>query len=259
MKTTFLSLLAFSILLLYSCSDGPDSMMEDEPDDDIITAAEYANLARPCLEAEQAITLPPSLLLENNYLSNEYTIEIHYIVTLSEQFRTSLGHLFLPPSDVYRATVDDVSIFADDTAYEWSVGGERYVFRKTDDGYQLLYYASDAAASRELVRMIQDEDCSKMDYTQYTVLADQGKTLGDVEFKYDYEQAGSAKIVYFGTCINDPNTSEFNVRVEEDQSGEIRVTDGGELSRVLLWKADGSGSYELWEDGQQVDSGTWTL
>lgn len=260
----FQLLLLTLLITTISCTTSDDNMMNGEgsnPGDQngTITTTEYQNLVRICDNDANALELPAPLMVEANYLKNEYTAEIYFTVLLSEEFRNSLATVIFPSTDAIRAEVDNISISADDTAYEWTIDGERYVYLLTEEGYQIRYYPAGSLAGRELAYMIQQEDCSKVEYLQYVVVEENGKDIGDLEFSYKYQQAGTAKIVYFSNCENDPNSPSYNVRIFEDLSGELSVSENGNVIRTLIWQADGSGSYTILEDGEVVDNGVWQL
>lgn len=251
-------LLILSAMIMYSCTSTPDGMM-DEGDRSMITTAEYDALARACQEDEHHLILTQPLTEQSNYISNEHTLEIYTIVLLSEQFRLGLANVLFPPTDAIIAEIDGIYITAGDTAYEWGLDGDRYVYLLTDEGYQITYYEQGALTGREMIWMTQSEDCDQVSYTQYVVEADAGKPLGSIEFQYEYNQAGTAKIVYFGDCISDPNSPSYNVRIFEDLSGELETEQDGNVVKRTLWNPDGSGSYQLLENGAVVDAGSWTL
>jgi len=253
-------LLAISLTMLaISCTTSEGDKMGDGEGNGTISSTEYQNLPRICDDDENTLVLTEPLTVEANYLKNEYTAEIYLTVLLSEEFRKSLGTVIFPPADAIQAEVDNISITADDTAYEWEIDGERYVYLLTNAGYQIRYYPTGSLAGRELAYMIQKEDCSKVEYVQYVVEEEDGKDIGDLAFTYKYQQAGTAKIAYFSNCEDDPNSPSYNVRIFDDLSGELSVSEQGSVIRQISWQADGSGSYSILENGEVVDSGAWQL
>ena len=249
-------ILTIFLASFFSC--GEDVKVPEE-DNESISQEELDQLNKPCIDASNTITLPSALSNIDNYSQYEQTILINTILQLSNSLRESLGEGLYPPADAISATVDGITVNANDKGYEWTVGGEKFVYLIRDNGYQIYYYASGSLSGREVVNVDQDENCEKFDYIQYAYKDEGDQEIGDIIFSYDYQKAGTAKIVEFGTAQYEESSETYRMRSFEDLSGEIIIRKGGKVSQNIFWNTDGSGNYQIIEDGQIVSDGTWTF
>ncbi|MDF1696787.1 MAG: hypothetical protein P1U56_13180 [Saprospiraceae bacterium] len=258
MKFKSMNVLLFSFLItaFIACgdsTDGPDTNNEN------ISQEEYDQLNRPCLNESNALSLPATLADMNNYAQYEQTILINTVLQLSNSLRESLSMGLYPPENAVAAEVDGITINANDTGYEWSSGGERYVYLLTNNGYQIYYYGSESLSGREVINVEQDENCEQFDYIQYAYKDEGDQQRGDIVFAYSFQQAGTAKIVDFGTDQYKSDSESYRMRTFEDLSGELTIKTGGKVSQNIFWSADGSGSYQIIENSQVIDEGTWSF
>lgn len=250
MKMNTLFFMAF--LLLTSC--GGDDTNPQNPDN---ISPDEINV--PCVDGEADITLPESLQNQENVSQFEAALLVWSSVNLCNSLRESLSQVLLPPMDAQSVTVDNITINSGDEGFEWIIGDEKYVYLYRDFGYQIYYYDQGDLAGEELIFVDQTEDCSSFEYIQYAIEEEDIKKEGDVEFLFNYQKAGTAKIVSFGTDIYNPQNEEYRLRSFEDLSGELTIKNGGKVSQKLSWNTDGSGQYQIFEDGTIIEEGTWSF
>ena len=251
MNTLFL----MALILFTSCGDD-NTTPPNSQDPDPISIDE---LNVPCLDKEAEIILPASLQDQENVAQFEAALLVWSSVNLSNSLRESLSQVLLPPTDAQSVTVDNITINTGDKGYEWIVGAVKYVYLFREFGYQIYYYEEGDLAGEELIYVDQTEDCTSFEYIQYAIEEEGLKEEGDVEFLFNYQKAGSAKIVSFGTDIYDPQNEEYRLRSFEDLSGELTVKNGGKVSQKINWNTDGSGQYQVFEDGTIIEEGTWSF
>jgi len=249
-------ILVFFLASFYCCGD---SANDPEENNEEISQEEFDQLNKPCVDESISIELPAALTNMDNYIQYEQTILINTVLQLSNSLRESLSEGLYPPATAKSATVDGITINADDKGYEWTIDDEKYVYLIRDNGYQIYYYASGSLSGREVVNVDQDENCEMFDYIQYAYKDDGDQKIGDIVFAYDYQKAGTAKIVEFGTDQYQDDSETYRVRSFEDLSGEIIIKTGGKVSQNIFWNADGSGSFQILEDSQVIDEGTWSF
>lgn len=250
-------ILAFLFASLFSCGESNNDPEDNENEN--ISQEEYDQLNRPCIDESISLSLPAALANMDNYVQFEQTILVNTALQLSNSLRESLSIGLYPPSDAINAKVDGINITADDKGYEWTVGGERYVYLIRENGYQIYYYAPESLGGREVINVDQDENCETFDYVQYAFKNEDGQEIGDIVFSYTYRKAGTAKIVEFGTDQYQSDSESYRMRSFEDLSGELTIKTGGKVTQRINWNADGSGNYDILEDGQVIDSGTWSF
>ena len=248
----------FSFLMLLIGACGESTTGPDEQDENI-SQEEFENLNRPCVDESAAITLPAVLADINNYSQFESTTLVNSVIQLSNSFRENLSMGLYPPENAISVTADGITIQANDTGYEWTVGGERYVYLVRNEGYQIYYYPEGNLSGREVIYVDQDANCDRFEYVQYAIEDEGEQEIGDIVFSYDYQKAGTAKIVEFGADKHLSTSESYRVRSFEDLSGEITIRTGGKVSQKLSWGADGNGNYQVLQDGTVVDEGSWSF
>ena len=253
MKMNLIILLAF--FCMASC--GSDNTTSSNPQDEDTVASDELNL--PCIDDEAAIILPSNLENQESASQFEAALLVWSAVHLSNSFRESLSQVLLPPDDAVSLTVDNITINTGDKGFEWLVGDEKYVYVYREFGYQIYYYNQGDLAGEELIYVDQNEDCSSFEYIQYAIEAEGQKEEGDVEFLFNYQKAGTAKIVSFGTDIYDAQNEEYRLRSFEDLSGDLTIKNGGKVTQKISWNTDGSGQYQVLENGIIIEEGTWSF
>lgn len=252
MKKFILSI--FCLALLF-CSCGQDSPQDPDNDNDQITQAEYDNLSKPCTEDNMAVQLPDAIL--SNFASNEKTALIYSFFQLSNSLRTGLSQQLFPPTTAVKAKVDNINITANTKAWEWKVGEERYVYIIEDGGYKIRYYSPTSLTGSEVVNMERNEDCSRFRYRLYAYKNEGDIMKGDILMSYVFDQAGTAKIINFQG--GDKHGEKYKLRSFEDKSGDAIFEYSDGRIEKLYWQTDGSGNYQIIENGSVIDEGTWTL
>ncbi|MEE9437448.1 MAG: hypothetical protein V3V14_00525 [Saprospiraceae bacterium] len=257
MKTLFK--LSFFMILLMSCNKETKNDDPNNNEDKSISQTEYDNLAQPCIDESTAIILPASLQIPDNYTQFEQTTLIWSIVQFSNTMRSALSMILQPPSTSFIAEEDGFRVTAGNKGYEWTDGEEKYLYVVEDDGYAIYLFNPGDIIGNLMVKFEQNSDCSNFDYIQYVVKEEEGNKLGDVEFRYEFIQAGTAKIIDFGSDLYSEDSESYRLRSFADSSGELTVRVDGATSQVLLWYPDGSGTYKIIENNTTIDEGTWSF
>lgn len=262
MKSKFLFIL-FAITII-SCGkeEGPGSTDPNNGNNgnQTISQADLDNISGPCADEAATIQLPNELTIPSNYTRFEQTIEIFSVVELSKSLLTAFDTPILPPPSAIYAEVDDIVVFVGDNAYEWKVDQDKYLFTLNDDGYTMKFFKNgEGFLGTNFVSLVQSEDCSSFEYLQYANEDEGDQKIGDLVFKYNYQESGSSKIIKMGTDLYHDQSEEYEIRSFDDLSGDLYVRQGGETVRYMNWNTDGSGIYRNTEDGIETESGTWSF
>lgn len=217
----------------------------------------------PCFDGQFSTNLPSNLADPNNYVQYEATAELVTTILATESLLNSLSSLFLGvPATAINATVDNINVSSTDKALEWTDGEEKFIYLEKENGYEIKYLenSSDILAST-IVSVGQNDDCTSFSYDQYA-----GKDEGDVMqgtllFYLQYDKAGSANILEYGQGLEDEDSETVRIRDFGDGSGTMRKVNKntGQDNRVYRWNADGSGSWEIYENGVIAEQGTWSF
>lgn len=263
MKINLLLLLsAFLFIACGSDSDVTGAMMDGSNSaGDQISSSDYNSLATPCADVNNTIDLPVPMTVMSNYIQYEATNEIFFAHQLSTNLLGGLSAPILPPPSAIYAEVDNITVFPDDNAYDWKVGEDTYRYQLRDDGYEIRFFKNSDLIStgRLLVFVEQSQNCSDFEYIQYVIEDNGDAQVGDIEFRYVYQEAGSATLIKFGTDLSSEESEEYDMRAFEDLSSDMTVRVNGFAVRNYTWQSNGNGSYDILEDQVVVESGTWTF
>lgn len=258
MKTQIL--LMVMIIGMISCSkEGSRMEPNNDPNDDQkITAAQYADLPRPCLMDASFMQLPTPITLESNYTQYDYTTSLVSGISTIKLQISNLANSTYPPSDALVAPIDDINVFDGDEAYYWITGGDKYLYRRNDAAYSIYSYRTlNSITAAESIYVDQDEDCEHFTYIDYVVGDDPNTGKGQLRISYDL--AGTAHIIEMETDTWTANYLRENYRFFEDGSGEYTQHIGGDISLRVFWESNSSGNYIYFENGLEVDSGTFSF
>lgn len=258
MKSFFL--LFVCTFLLLACGNDSD-MPGTSTEDGQITLEDYNALSAPCADISNNIMLPEPMTIMSNYIQYEATTEIFFAHQLSTNLLVGLSSSLLPPPSALYADIDNITVFNGDNAYDWRVGADTYRYILKDNGYEIRFFKDSdlIGTGRQLVFVEQSDDCSDFEYVQYAILEDGDVQIGDVEFRYVYQEAGTATLIKFGTDLSNIESEEYDMRAFDDLSGDMTVRINGKAVRNYNWQSNGNGSYDILEDQEIVESGTWTF
>jgi len=248
------------MLLLASCGSDPETPSMNSDNNTQISSEDYNNLTTPCADESNTIALPNPMTIMSNYIQYEATTEIYSAQQLSISLLSTLSSVILPSPNALYAEADGITVYNDETAYEWKVGADTYIYKLRNEGYDIYFYKdSDIFSSGyQLVRMEQREDCTYFGYTQFAIEDDGDTKIGDKVFRLEYRKEGNTSI-RFGVDIDSEDGEEYYIRTFADLSGEMDITQKDQITRSYLWQSDGSGSYDIFENGTVVNSGLWSF
>ena len=258
MKSNFLFFVC--TFLFFAC--GSDTEMPGtSSENNQISQVDYNALAAPCADVSSTIILPDPMTVMSNYIQYEATTEIFFAHQLSTNLLAGLSSPLLPPPSALYADVDNITVFDGDNAYDWKVGADTYRYILNDDGYEIRFFKDSdlIGTGRQLVFVEQSDDCTNFEYVQYAIMDEGDVQVGDVEFRYVYQKAGTATLIKFGTDLSNMESEEYDMRAFEDLSGDMTVRIYGEAVKIYSWQSNGNGSYDILEDQVIVESGTWTF
>ncbi len=256
----------FSILLLTSCGSDTNITNTDPGDGDNtngaqISQSDFNNIVPPCADQSNTVNLPEAMTIMSNYSQHEATSEIFSSLQFSKSLLTNLSQAILPPISASYAEVDDITVYPDSKAYDWKIGPDTYRYIITDEGYQILFFkdSNQIGDYNQLLYVEQSEDCSNFEYVQFAIKDDGEEMKGERVFRIRYKDNGAFSDIQFGADLGDPESEDYYMRTFNDLSGDMKITVNNEIVRSYLWQSDGSGSYNIFENGTVVDSGLWSF
>lgn len=212
--------------LFISCSESENKVIDDSPEENLseLVMQDFASTIND-------IQIPSSLAQS----SDPYGSQVNLQIQLFKGFTSAFASLF---------TVPENAVTTNSQTYTWSAQGISFNYKITEssDRYTFSY------------------DIVSQEYT------------GNYLSGYQLKDGSVAEITFLGNgeeslklkWTNLDNVAKMEMDVDgsklilesnlDDNSGSMKIYDGGKLSASISWNADGSGTYV-----DNIDGGTFTF
>lgn len=228
---------------------------------DQISQSDFNGLIAPCADQSNTVNLPEIMTIMSNYVQHDATAEIFSALQFSKSLLSNLNQAILPPISALYADIDNITVYPDSKAYDWKIGPDTYRYIITEEGYQILFFkdSNQIGDYNQLLYVEQSEDCSNFEFVQFAIEDNGDEMEGETVFRLRYQDNGSYSFIQFGTDLGTPGSEDYYMRTFNNLSGDMNVRVNNEIVRSYLWQSDGSGSYDLFDNGTVIESGIWSF
>ena len=257
----FVSVFIYSLaFLLISCDDG-DTDDLSEPKEEIL---EPINFDFCLKQSTIAFSLPTNLTANDNYLQNQYTLELYTAIAAANSFLEFSDFFVFPPEA--KRTEPVLSNDDELTAYEWGSDAGKFTYQfktVTDEFNSVFYYEVYYQKEGDALPVIflegdQEVSCDFGKINTYEFLADE---VGERAYFIQWRTLNTAATeVEYEIRPQDTNSRRYIIYQDAPgQQGNLTLFIDNSLDLKISWLNDGSGFWEKYENNLVVDSGSWSF
>jgi hypothetical protein len=252
-----------SLLLLgaTSCGDDDETIVENEIPEEELEPIEFDF----CLTYSPInFTLPAKITENDNYLQNQYSLELYTSILAANTFLELPGFFVFAeegkPVDPVLSNDDEL------TAFEWGSDAGKFTYQYktvTDEFNSTFYYEVYYQKQGDALPVIflegdQEVNCDFGKINAYEFLADE---VGERAYYIQWRSLNTTGLeVDYEIRPQDINSRRYLIYQDvPGQQGNMTLFIDNIIDLKIIWQNDGSGFWEQYENNAVVDSGSWSF